>query len=110
MTVFTQNNSCLRWYFVVSWACMVFFHATLKAQSKEECELIAQRIAGTGNVNSICRSVYKVCTLEADKKNEPKEAHNQCLKNLGDCQMAGQLSGEDLKRVIDQYEIACKAQ
>jgi hypothetical protein len=43
-------------------------------------------------------------------KSDTKEAQNQCLKNVGDCQMAGQLSGDDLRRVVDQYEQVCKGQ
>jgi len=27
---------------------------------------------------------------------------------VGDCQMAGRLSGADLQRVIDQYESVCR--
>jgi hypothetical protein len=101
--------SSWRWCFVASWGCLFFFHIPSNAQSQQACDLMAQRIAGNGNVNAICSNLYQVCTSEASKKSEPKEEHNQCLKNLGDCQMAGQLSGEDLQRVVAEYERACKA-
>ena len=86
----------------------LLFHIALFAQTTKECELMQQRISGTGNVNTVCSAIYQECSTESAKKTEPKEAQNQCLKSLGDCQMAGQLSGADLQRVIDQYKKICK--
>ena len=86
----------------------LLFHTALLAQTSKECELMQQRIAGTGNVNNICSALYQECAKESVKKTDPKEALNQCSKNLGSCQMAGQLSGEDLQLVIDEYKTACQ--
>jgi hypothetical protein len=86
----------------------LLFHTALLAQTSKECELMQQRIAGTGNVNNICSALYQECAKELVKKTDPKEALNQCSKNLGSCQMAGQLSGEDLQLVIDEYKTACQ--
>ncbi|NBS77786.1 MAG: hypothetical protein EBT28_10395 [Betaproteobacteria bacterium] len=86
----------------------LLFHTALFAQTSKECELIQQRIAGTGNVNNVCSALYQECAKESVKKTDPKEAQNQCSKNLGSCQMAGQLSGEDLQLVIDEYKTACQ--
>ena len=86
----------------------LLFHTALFAQNSKECELMQQRIAGTGNVNNVCSALYQECTKESVKKSDPKEAQNQCSKNLGSCQMAGQLSGEDLRLVIDEYKTACQ--
>jgi hypothetical protein len=86
----------------------LLFHTALFAQNSKECELMQQRIAGTGNVNNVCSALYQECAKESVKKTDPKEAQNQCSKNLGSCQMAGQLSGEDLRLVIDEYKTACQ--
>jgi len=86
----------------------LLFHTALLAQTSKECELMQQRIAGTGNVNNICSALYQECAKESVKKTDPKEALNQCSKILGSCQMAGQLSGEDLQLVIDEYKTACQ--
>jgi hypothetical protein len=86
----------------------LLFHTALFAQTSKECELMQQRIAGTGNVNNVCSALYQECAKESVKKTDPKEAQNQCSKNLGSCQMAGQLSGEDLRLVIDEYKTACQ--
>lgn len=80
------------------------------AQSSKECSLMKERISGTGNVNAVCSSLFQECMSESIKKPDPKEAQNQCLKNVGDCQMAGQLSGDDLQRVVDQYQTLCHDQ
>jgi hypothetical protein len=85
----------------------LLFHTALFAQTSKECELMQQRISGTGNVNTVCSALYQECSTESSQKTDEKEAQNQCLKNFGDCQMAGQLSGEDLQRVIDQYKTVC---
>ncbi len=82
----------------------LLFHTALLAQTSKECELMQQRIAGTSNVNNVCSALYQECSKEAVKKTDLKEAQNQCSKNLGSCQMAGQLSGEDLQLVIDEYK------
>ena len=87
---------------------VLLFHTALFAQTSKECELMQQRISGTGNVNTVCSALYQECAAGSVKKTDSKEAQNQCLKGLGDCQMAGQLSGEDLQRVIDQYKTVCK--
>jgi hypothetical protein len=86
----------------------LLFHTALLAQTSKECELMQQRIAGTGNVNNVCSALYQECAKESVKKSDPKEAQNQCSKNLGSCQMAGQLSGEDLRLVIDEYKTTCQ--
>jgi hypothetical protein len=86
----------------------LLFHTALFAQNSKECELMQQRIAGTGNVNNVCSALYQECAKESVKKTDPKEAQNQCSKNLGSCQMAGQLSGEDLRLVIDEYKTTCQ--
>ena len=86
----------------------LLFHTALFAQNSKECELMQQRIAGTGNVNNVCSALYQECAKESVKKTDPKEAQNQCSKNLGSCQMAGQLSGEDLRLVIDEHKTACQ--
>ena len=86
----------------------LLFHTTLFAQTSKTCELMQQRISGTGHVNTVCSALYQECSKEAVKKTEPKEAQNQCGKNLGSCQMAGQLSGEDLQLVIDEYKTLCQ--
>jgi len=86
----------------------LLFHTALFAQNSKECELMQQRIAGTGNVNNVCSALYQECAKESVKKSDPKEAQTQCSKNLGSCQMAGQLSGEDLQLVIDEYKTACE--
>ena len=82
-------------------------HAWALAPSDQECRLMKERISGSGQVNAICSNIYQVCSAESVKKADPKDAQNQCLKNLGDCQMAGQLSGDDLQRVVDQYQALC---
>jgi len=92
---------------ILVWTALIF-HTALFAQTSKECELMQQRISGTGNVNTVCSALYQECANESVKKPDPKEAQNQCLKGLGDCQMAGQLSGDDLQRVIDQYKTTCK--
>jgi hypothetical protein len=86
----------------------LLFHTALFAQTSKECELMQQRIAGTGNVNNVCSALYQECAKESVKKTDPKEAQNQCSKNLGSCQMAGQVSGEDLRLVIDEYKTTCQ--
>ena len=86
----------------------LLFHTTLFAQNSKVCELMQQRISGTGHVNTVCSALYQECSKEAVKKADPKEAQTQCGKNLGSCQMAGQLDGEDLQLVIDEYKTACK--
>jgi hypothetical protein len=86
----------------------VLFHTALFAQTSKECELMQQRISGMGNINAVCSALYQECSAESAKKTDPKDAQNQCLKNVGDCQMAGQLSGEDLQRAIAQYKTVCK--
>jgi hypothetical protein len=92
---------------IILWVGLLF-HTALFAQTSKECELIQQRIAGTGNVNNVCSALYQECATVSVKKADPKEAQNQCLKSLGDCQMAGQLSGDDLQRVVDQYKTVCQ--
>ena len=89
------------------WAGLLF-HTTVFAQTSKTCELMQQRISGTGHVNTVCSALYQECSKEAVKKTDPKEAQNQSGKNLGSCQMAGQLSGEDLQLVIDEYKTGCK--
>jgi hypothetical protein len=86
----------------------LLFHTALFAQTSKECELMQQRISGTGQVNTVCSALYQECSKESVKKTDPKEAQNQCSKNLGSCQMAGQLSGEDLQLVVDEYKKACQ--
>jgi hypothetical protein len=93
---------------LIACGLLVLIHTTLHAQNSKECELMAQRINGKGNVNEICTKIFQECTSQAPHKNDVKEAHNQCLKNIGDCQMAGQLSGDDLNRVVEEYERVCK--
>ena len=92
---------------ILVWMGLVF-HTAVVAQTSKECELMQQRIAGTENVNTVCSALYQECATGSVKKPDPKQAQNQCLKGLGDCQMAGQLSGDDLQRVIDQYKTVCK--
>jgi hypothetical protein len=89
---------------------LIFTHTFLQAQTSKECVLMKERISGTGNVNAVCSSLFQECMSASVKKSDTKEAQNQCLKNVGDCQMAGQLSGDDLRRVVDQYERVCKGQ
>ena len=86
----------------------LLFHTTLFAQSSKLCELMQQRISGTGHVNTLCSALYQECSKESVNKTDPKEAQNQCGKNLGSCQMAGQLDGEDLQLVIDEYNKVCQ--
>lgn len=80
----------------------------VNAQSNKECELLKLRISGSEDVNKLCLKIYQECASVAQKKVESKALHDQCLKSLGDCQMAGQLSGEDLQRVENHYEKICK--
>ena len=87
----------------------LFLHTSLFAQSDKECDLIKQRISGTDNINAVCSALYQECSVMAAKTPDPKETQNQCLKNVGDCQMAGQLSGEDLQRVVNEYKSKCKS-
>ena len=89
---------------------LIFTHTFLQAQTSKECVLMKERISGMGNVNAVCSSLFQECMSASIKKSDTKEAQNQCLKNVGDCQMAGQLSGDDLRRVVDQYEQVCKGQ
>jgi hypothetical protein len=89
---------------------VLFVSTSLFAQNSKQCELMQQRISGTGNVNAVCSMIFQECAAESAQKRDSKEAQNQCLKNLGDCQMAGQLSGDDLQRVVADYEKVCKAQ
>jgi len=86
----------------------LLLHTALFAQTSKECELMQQRISGMGNINAVCSALYQECSAESAKKTDPKDAQNQCLKNVGDCQMAGQLSGDDLQRAIAQYKTVCK--
>lgn len=87
---------------------LLTIHTIAVAQLSRECELIRERIAGTGNVNSTCSGLYRECISKATESSDAKELQNQCLRHLGDCQMAGRLSGADLQRVIDQFESVCK--
>jgi len=93
---------------LIAFGLLVLIHPPMHAQISKSCELMAQRINGKGNVNEICAKIFQECTSQAPHKSDVKEAHNQCLKNIGDCQMAGQLSGDDLNRVVEQYERECK--
>jgi hypothetical protein len=86
----------------------LLFHTALFAQTSKECELMQQRISGKGNINNLCSAIYQECSTESVKKKDPKAAQNQCVKNLGSCQMAGQLSGEDLQLAIDEYKTVCQ--
>jgi len=104
----SMNPMLMKFCPVVAACLMVFTYAPSQAKTKKECELIQQRIDGVVNVNSVCAALYQECRLQSAKEVDPKQAHNQCLKDSGDCQMAGQLSGEDLNRVIRQFESACQ--
>jgi hypothetical protein len=86
----------------------VFLQAHAHAQSSKECELIQQRISGTGNINQLCRAIFEECTKKEPDKPSTKEKQDQCAGYFGDCQMAGQLSGDDLQRVKDQYKKSCE--
>ena len=92
---------------ILVWIGLIF-HTALFAQTSKTCELMQQRISGTGHVNTVCSALYQECSKEAVKKADPKEAQTQCGKNLGSCQMAGQLDGEDLQLVIDEYKTLCQ--
>jgi hypothetical protein len=104
----SMKHVCLKTLQLLAGCALIFTQTFLQAQTSKECELMKERISGTGNVNAVCSRIFQECKSESVKKSDPKEAQNQCLKNLGDCQMAGQLSGDDLQRVVDQYESVCK--
>lgn len=109
----TRSSIAGKWLGTQLWqlilgGTLVFTPAWMLAQTSKECALMRERIAGTGNVNAVCSSLFQECMSASVKKSDTKEAQNQCLKNVGDCQMAGQLSGDDLQRVVDQYERICQ--
>lgn len=79
------------------------------ADQTKECKLIQRKLSGDGNINILCSSIYKECISdEFNRLDLVKIDKNQCLKELGDCQMAGQLSGEDLNRAIVKYKNKCE--
>jgi|GEM_PF-956290 hypothetical protein len=108
LRLYSVSTPRLRFAPIVLSGLLLTIHSVAGAQLSRECELIQERIAGTGNVNSTCSGLYRECVSKATKSSDAKELQNQCLKHLGDCQMAGRLSGADLQRVIDQYESVCR--
>jgi hypothetical protein len=90
------------------WAGLLF-HTALFAQTSKTCELMQQRISGTGHVNTVCSApLSRMFKGSRQKKQTPRRPKTNAAKNLGSCQMAGQLDGEDLQLVIDEYKTACK--
>jgi hypothetical protein len=106
--VCTRSRAVWRPLCLVIFLIAPLFHVGTKAQTSKECELLQQRISGSGNVNTLCLNLYQECASQAAKKLDFRDAQNQCLRSLGDCQMAGQLSGEDLQRIKNYYEKSCK--
>ena len=60
----------------------LLFHTALFAQTSRVCELMQQRISGTGHVNTVCSALYQECSKESVKKQTQRRLKTNAAKTL----------------------------
>ena len=73
-----------------------------------QCELMQRRVSGKSTDAKLCLAIYQLCAESIARTLNEQVAQNQCSADLGECQMAGALSGESLQQAIELYKKKCE--